>query len=296
MIKNPHPRLIEHLLAKRLEPLAIMFSGGRTSGYMLHVLLEIYGGSFPEDRVKVLFQNTGRELPETLDFVQRCSSEWNVPITWLEFSSTEPNRLRVVDHDSASRKGEPFRDLFTMPVNHRDGTRSPLHRLPAPWNRTCTGELKLNLANRYLIKVLGWPRTYYSAVGLRVDELSRVIRQRRRTYRRYVSVHPLYNLGVSQHDVVDFWSEQAFDLDLDPSEGLGNCDLCFLKPADRIKKIIASRPYLADFWIELEEMPRKYRAFRPDRPSYRELRDQALAGNLGYEREDPFINDCSCTE
>ena len=45
----------------------IAFSGGRTSGYMLHQILEANGGL--TDRVEVTFQNTGREMPQTLDFV-----------------------------------------------------------------------------------------------------------------------------------------------------------------------------------------------------------------------------------
>ena len=45
----------------------IAFSGGRTSAYMLHHILEANGG-LPE-RVEVTFQNTGREMPQTLDFV-----------------------------------------------------------------------------------------------------------------------------------------------------------------------------------------------------------------------------------
>jgi len=49
---------------------AIAFSGGRTSAYMLHQILEA-SGDLPE-RVIVSFQNTGREMPETLDFMQEC--------------------------------------------------------------------------------------------------------------------------------------------------------------------------------------------------------------------------------
>lgn len=45
----------------------IAFSGGRTSAYMLHKLLDANGGL--PDRAVVTFQNTGREMPETLDFV-----------------------------------------------------------------------------------------------------------------------------------------------------------------------------------------------------------------------------------
>ena len=50
---------------------------------MLNAILEA-NGSLP-DRCEVVFANTGREMPETLDFVNECSVHWNVPITWLEY-------------------------------------------------------------------------------------------------------------------------------------------------------------------------------------------------------------------
>ena len=61
----------------------ISFSGGRTSAYMLHHILEA-NGDLP-DRVQVTFANTGREMPETLDFVQECSQRWGLKVTWLEY-------------------------------------------------------------------------------------------------------------------------------------------------------------------------------------------------------------------
>lgn len=61
----------------------IAFSGGRTSGYMLHQILEANGG-LRED-VLVTFQNTGREAPQTLDYVQELGERWNVKIFWLEY-------------------------------------------------------------------------------------------------------------------------------------------------------------------------------------------------------------------
>ena len=46
----------------------ISFSGGRTSAFMLHQILEANNGL--PDRAKVIFTNTGREMEQTLDFVQ----------------------------------------------------------------------------------------------------------------------------------------------------------------------------------------------------------------------------------
>lgn len=85
----------------------ISFSGGRTSAYMLHQILAV-NGDLP-DRVKVVFANTGREMPETLDFVQECSDRWGVPIVWVEDAARGGEALfDVVSHNSASREGEPF--------------------------------------------------------------------------------------------------------------------------------------------------------------------------------------------
>lgn len=46
----------------------VAFSGGRTSAYLLRQVLDANGGL--PDRAVVTFQNTGREMPQTLDFVQ----------------------------------------------------------------------------------------------------------------------------------------------------------------------------------------------------------------------------------
>ena len=49
----------------------VSFSGGRSSAMMLHILME--NG---EQVDAVLFYNTGKERPETLDFVQEWSDRW----------------------------------------------------------------------------------------------------------------------------------------------------------------------------------------------------------------------------
>ena len=78
----------------------ISFSGGRTSGYMLHRILEA-NRDLP-DRVKVLFANTGREMPGTLDFVHNIEKNWGVDITWLEYSRAPSNRYQ--NHKRLLRK------------------------------------------------------------------------------------------------------------------------------------------------------------------------------------------------
>lgn len=107
-------------------PAVISFSGGRTSAYMLWRILQAHGGTLPDD-VVVCFANTGREMPATLDFVARCGEAWGVHIHWLEFRARAETGFEVVNHNSASRHGEPFAALL-----------SAASALPNPVQRFCT--------------------------------------------------------------------------------------------------------------------------------------------------------------
>lgn len=88
-------------------PAVISFSGGRTSAYMLKHILDAHGGTLSGD-VAVVFANTGKERPETLDFVAECGVRWNFPIAWVEYDWDAPRRTRIVSFDTAARNGEPF--------------------------------------------------------------------------------------------------------------------------------------------------------------------------------------------
>ena len=88
-------------------PTLISFSGGRTSGFLLYKILEVYEGILPEF-VHVVFANTGKEMPQTLDFVNKCGKEWNVNIRWLELEVAKERpiyRTKEVSYETASRSG-----------------------------------------------------------------------------------------------------------------------------------------------------------------------------------------------
>ena len=55
---------------------------------MLWRVIQSGGGQLPCQAI-VCFANTGKEDEATLKFVQDCSEQWNVPITWLEFQNEE---------------------------------------------------------------------------------------------------------------------------------------------------------------------------------------------------------------
>lgn len=300
----------------------VSFSGGRTSGLMLRRVLDAFGGTLPEDR-KVIFCNTGKEREETLEFVERCSQRWDVPVTWLEYR-WEPGRHYFVEVDfaTASRDGEPFKDVIRSSG-----------MLPHPLMRKCTIEMKLRTTNRYVRQVLGWDE-YTSAVGFRADEPKRVATLKQppkhmvkmemlwgveeiEEGKDYLPgehpVMPLNDAKISKDMVLEWWSRNDFDLELE--DGEGNCDLCFLKGAGIILRQMAKRPQDAEWWIERERERelsekaktmnnRRFVLFNAKRPPYAELLQIALGkqGGPGWLWADQTngscgeMEECRCTD
>lgn len=216
----------------------IAFSGGRTSAYMLHRILEA-NGELP-DRVEVTFQNTGREMAETLDFVAEVGRRWGVMIVWLEYRADAP-LFEVVGYQGASRNGEPF-----------DAMIDKKQYLPNQQSRFCTAELKIRTAKRYL-RSLGWDH-WTNCVGLRADEPHRLNKPPPKD--RWTVWTPLADANVSRHDVAAFWKSQPFDLRLPNVRGncwLGNCDGCFLKSEASIAALTREFPERAAWWEAAEK-------------------------------------------
>lgn len=251
-------------------PAIISFSGGRTSAYMLWRILQARGGALPDD-VHVTFANTGREMPQTLDFVRDCAGRWDVEIVWLEYGRS------AVNYATASRNGEPYEAMIAKKKH-----------LPNPVMRFCTQELKIKPIDAYG-KSLGWDE-FDVVIGLRADERERVARLRSAN-----RICPLAEAGVLKRDVSYFWSQQNFDLRLSRQNDVtpaGNCDLCFLKGAATIQALMRTKPSLADWWIAQE---RKIGAtFRSDRPSYAAMLDAVQRQQvMDFGDRDELI-DCFC--
>jgi 3'-phosphoadenosine 5'-phosphosulfate sulfotransferase (PAPS reductase)/FAD synthetase len=218
-------------------PVQIAFSGGRTSAYMLHEILVANGGL--PDRAVVTFQNTRREMPQTLDFVAEVARRWAVDVVWLEYLPRAPH-FQIVGHNSAARNGEPF-----------DALIDKKQYLPNQQTRFCTIELKIRTAKRYLVS-LGWKR-WTNAVGFRADEPHRINKPPPKD--RWTVWHPLVDAGVSRDEVARFWDEQPFDLLLPNVKGncwLGNCDGCFLKSEASVAAFTREYPERALWWEHAE--------------------------------------------
>ena len=206
----------------------ISFSGGRTSAFMLHEILRANGGL--PDRAHIVFTNTGREMPETLDFVQEVGARWSVEIAWVEYIPEDPGFI-VVSHNSASRDGEPFAALIEKK-----------RYLPNVYARFCTTWLKVRPARDYL-RSLGWEH-WTAAIGIRADEPHRHVGKAdlRERWTRWL---PLVAANVSKADVTAFWRRRPFDLRLQNVGGktpLGNCDGCFLKSEANLAALARDHP------------------------------------------------------
>jgi len=281
-----------------LGPAEIGFSGGRSSAYMLRHILDACGGRLPPD-VHVGFQNTGKERPETLDFIKECSDRWNVPVTWLEYDRywgqpEEMPHFRVVTYATASRKGEPFEKMLEYYREYRETVKDAPPILPNPTNRMCTSFLKIKVAKQWM-QGLGYEE-WDAVIGIRADEPRRFTRMTASSGReRWDNVMPMYHAGVTKEMVNEFWAKQPFDLGIDSD--LGNCDLCFLKHENKLYRSLKQDPTMADWWIDQEE--RTGQRFRRDRPGYKEMKWIAVQMNkqipMFAESEDN-IADCICGE
>lgn len=274
-------------------PTCLSFSGGRTSAYMLWMVILSNSSEDIARWLIVCFANTGKEREETLRFVQRCCEQWSIAIVWLEFCDSGEG-FRIVDFDSASRNGEPFEAAIRK-----------RQYLPNPVTRYCTVELKIRTMHRYL-KSLGWAANdgeWDQMVGIRADEHRRVAKIRARgtsteTQREHMRL-PLADAGVTVRDIEQFWLEQPFRLELPTVNGktlLGNCDLCFLKGRQQVYSIIQSDIHSADWWASMERLGNGKDAayFRKDRPSYSDMQAYARAQHVLFETNTDDAVACFC--
>ena len=249
----------------------INFSGGRTSAYMTQRLINEL------DDYIVCFQNTGKEMPATLDFVNECDKRWGLNVVWLEYRYG--NNFEVVTYETASRNGRPFEEM----IAYKNGM------CPNTMRRYCTDELKIQTLKRYLKSIRVKERTIIN--GIRYDEPRRVARAKevkRPSYEDYDL--PLVKWKITKEYVNNWWELQDFKLKL--NEPYGNCDCCFLKGKGKLAIIAKEKPELFDWWIKMENgVADKSGAFKQE-ITYQQIKDKAQS-QLGLWDNDPSF-ECFC--
>ena len=216
--------------------LVCTFSGGRTSAFMGQ-FINNYSKYDEFDKV-FIFANTGKEKQETLDFINKCDIEWNLNVVWLEADIIHEKGVgtnyKIVDYNTASRKGEPFEDMINK------------YNIPTAFGSKCTSELKTRPLDKY-VKSLAYDEVYI-AMGIRYDERHRMSNQAEKNN----VIYPLINdIKVDKKFIRSWWDKQTFDLQLKDYEG--NCDLCFKKSIKKRLTIIKDNPDVANWWLNMEE-------------------------------------------
>jgi len=143
----------------QLLPHVVKFSGGRSSGMMLILLLE-QGLLDPKRGDVVVFNNTSAEHPATYDFVRNCTRraeiDYNIPFFWIEYATYEDahngewtrrgNYRLVNDRPFGESNPNGYRwrgEVFEELVSHQGF-------LPSRHTRICTTHLKLRVTNDFL--------------------------------------------------------------------------------------------------------------------------------------------------
>lgn len=218
------------------EKLFVAFSGGETSGYMAQYLKK-----HKQDQYDMIFifANTGQENEETLEFVDKCDKEFDLNLIWLEADINpilgKGTRWKVVNFETASRNGEPF----------EDGIKK--YGIPNLTNNWCTRDLKMNPMHMYVKREIGW-KGYWTAIGIRSDEIDRVSSSRIKNKYYYPLVS---DLPMTKPKINFWWSQQKFRLELKGYEG--NCKWCWKKSKNKLMTIAIEKPEYFDFPRDMEK-------------------------------------------
>ncbi len=140
-------------------PHVIKFSGGRSSGLLLFILLE--SGLLKAERGDVVvFNNTSAEHPATYDFVGRCKDitehRYGIPFFLIEFQTYEDARNGEWTRLPTYRlvHPTPFSETYTDGYRWRGEVFEELLSwtgyTPNQFRRTCTSNLKLESTRAFL--------------------------------------------------------------------------------------------------------------------------------------------------
>ena len=142
-----------------LLPHVVKFSGGRSSGMLLLLMLE-QKLLDPERGDVVVFNNTSAEHPATYDFVRACSecaeNQYKIPFFWVEYATYEDARYGEWSRRSGYRlvNERPLEDSNPAGYRWRGEVFEELVSfqgfLPSRHTRICTAHLKLRATNEFL--------------------------------------------------------------------------------------------------------------------------------------------------
>ena len=188
---------------------------------------------FGRDNVDFIFMDTGAEHPKTYDFIKNVNKEFNLDLVCLRLKITpelgKGNNYSIIDINDVGSDLKPFKDMISK------------YGVPYIGGMFCTDRMKLVPFKKYCDEIYG-KKNYETWLGIRADESRRLSKKPFIRYLAEIS-------DFEKVDVLDWWSKQGFDLDID--EWLGNCVFCPKKSS--LKLASAHRDELEHYsqWVDM---------------------------------------------
>jgi hypothetical protein len=202
----------------------VSFSGGRTSAYLCHLMIELYG----RENVDFVYMDTGAEHPKTYEFIKQVDKEFGLNLiclrTKFNMELGKANGYEVIDVNDCKHDMKPWKDMlqkYGTPYN--------------PGGAFCTDRMKLVPYKKYLDQKYGRDG-YITYLGIREDEPKRLNPRKGIEFMASIS-------DFDKQDVLDWWNGQSFNLEID--EHLGNCVFCIKKGINKVALAIKDEPELA---------------------------------------------------
>lgn len=245
--------------------LLVSFSGGESSAFMMYFVNKTMSDEF---EIVNVFANTGEEHENTLIFVKKCSEYFDLKIHWIECKIEKKGiatNFKIVDFDSANRNGKPFKQVIEK------------YGIPNKSYKHCTNHLKLLPITQFMIQKIGWKKNeYYTAIGIRIDEIDRVSEKRNENKLIYPLIN---NIPFTKQHVNFWWSQQPFRLNLKGYEG--NCKTCWKKSDKKLMTIAKENPS----WFEnFKKWEKQFENFIPEGQKQRTT-------PIRFFRENKSVND-----
>ena len=233
----------------------VSFSGGRTSAYLCKVMIDTFG----RENVDFIYMDTGAEHPKTYEFIRKVNNEFNLNLTCLRTDFSSPlgagNGFKVVDVNSIDTDLKSFSEMtYKYGVPYIGGMFCTDRMKLVPFTKYCQEtygrgnfETWLGIRADEPARVFGSKlyRSLKETIGLDDEDLIKMystnhldreaffvmeecsevklfneVCRRKTSGIRYMSEISEFE----KEDVLNFWSEMPFDLDI--PEWLGNCLFC----------------------------------------------------------------------
>ena len=204
--------------------LMVTVSGGRSSARMARHIQT--SEKYKEYEKVFVFANTGKERPETIEFLKKIENEWSIPLVKIEGVYSEIMgvgvRFKIVDWENLDMSGRVYEEA----VKHKNkGDFKGLPHKDAPY---CSEMLKTLPCKKLCDEIFG-VNNYIKAIGYRKEDMPRRISfgEIKSDKSRIFPLLTDFNFPIGQSYLNKWWDKQPFKLGIHGK--LGNCEDCWKK-------------------------------------------------------------------